>query len=163
MDTILWNTLGRKLQRFCTLADLYVMLKILTRFLAPLPGNDSYFLFRPSLFSYCFLFWFHLYPRYPWSSHPFNSSPHLRVSFASHHLLLIHFFPDFTCNITSRDCPRELKLVGITSTMANKTHISGFAATPLPLKCRAAPTRPRLSTSRWRWNPHHSPGLKASN
>ena len=46
-----------------------------TSFLAPLPGNGSYIISGPISSSYLFSFsWFYLYPCYPCSNYPSNSS-----------------------------------------------------------------------------------------
>jgi hypothetical protein len=48
------------------------------------------------------------------------------------------------------------------SMMVNRTHASGFVATPSLLKFQGDPTLQKLSTFRWLWSLHPSRGLKAS-
>jgi hypothetical protein len=58
--------------------------------------------------------------------------------------------------------PRTSNQSASPSTTVSKTHTSGLAATPLPLRCQGDLTLPRCSTSWWPWNPHLSLGSRAS-
>ena len=95
VDTKPWNTLGWRLQRYPCACGFYLWrCKVPTCFLAPLLENGSYIIFglsHPRIFFFFFP-WFYLNPRYPWSSYPFYSSLHPRVSSMSQHLPLTQFF-----------------------------------------------------------------------
>ena len=73
---------------------LFVTLQNTNKLSGAVAGERQLHYLRTQSFSYLFPFLsFYLYPRYPWSSYPFNSSLHPRASSMSQHLPLIQFFP----------------------------------------------------------------------